>query len=331
MKTLTISQVSRLYDVTPRMLRHYEKLGLIRAARREDYAYRIYDENAVRRLQQIIILRKLRIPLKQIQVILEDSEQLKALEIMRENIAELNDEIDSLDKIRNILNAFIQRLDISIRSRKRFDMLEDTELNEVIGTLSLPKNSLKENLNMNELDKADQIIREHKLDNVRILNIPPYTVASYHYIGENPEEHVGDNMDRFIKESRLYEVKPDSRYFGFNHPNPGVREDGLYGYEVWVTVPDDTVVPPPLVKKHFRGGLYAAYTIKFPEFHYWQELIKWAETNENYEPDYRGNDDTMGGLLEEHLNWVYASYMGWPENGIDGQLDLLLPIKRRNI
>ena len=29
MENLTISQVSRQYDVTPRMLRHYEKLGLI--------------------------------------------------------------------------------------------------------------------------------------------------------------------------------------------------------------------------------------------------------------------------------------------------------------
>ncbi len=55
MENLTISQVSRMYDVTPRMLRHYEKLGLIKAGRREDYAYRMYDEEAVRRLQQIIV------------------------------------------------------------------------------------------------------------------------------------------------------------------------------------------------------------------------------------------------------------------------------------
>ena len=37
----------------------------------------------------------------------------------------------------------------------------------------------------------------------------------------------------------------------------------------------------------------------------------------------------MGGALEEHLNWVYSAHMGWPENGIDGKLDLLLPIRRR--
>ena len=75
MENLTISQVSRMYDVTPRMLRHYEKLGLIKAGRREDYSYRVYDEEAVRRLQQIIILRKLRLPLKEIAVLLGDAGQ----------------------------------------------------------------------------------------------------------------------------------------------------------------------------------------------------------------------------------------------------------------
>lgn len=103
------------------MLRHYEKLGLIETLHREDYAYRMYDENAVLRLQQIIILRKLRIPLKQIAVILQDNEQLHALRIMQENIAALDEEIDSLDKIRGILKAFAGRLEQSIHCKVRLD------------------------------------------------------------------------------------------------------------------------------------------------------------------------------------------------------------------
>lgn len=328
MENLTISQVSKMYDVTPRMLRHYEKLGLIETIRREDYAYRVYDENAVRRLQQIIILRKLRIPLKQISVILQDKEQLEALQILRENIAELDGEIASLDKIRSILSAFAERLDKSIRRKTHIDLLEDTELVKVVSTLILPKNALKENTSMNELNIADETLWKNL--NVRIVLLPPFTVASNHYIGENPEEHVDKPMDKFIRESRLYEIKPDSRFFGFNHPNPGVRDDGLYGYEIWVTIPDDMEVPAPLTKKKFDGGLFAAYTIKFPEFHYWEKLGKWVENNEIYEPNWSEQGfDIMGGCLEEHLNWVYSSHMGWPKNGIDGQIDLLLPIKKR--
>ena len=160
--------------------------------------------------------------------------------------------------------------------------------------------------------------------------LPPFTVASNHFIGREPEETVGNLMDKFVRDSRLYEIKPDSRFFGFNHPNPGVREDGTYGYEVWVTVPDDMEVTAPMVKKKFEGGLYAALTIKFGEFQYWNELGKWVENNSEYEPNYSElGFEIMGGCLEEHLNWVYSAHMGWPENGIDGQLDLLLPIKKR--
>ena len=318
-----------MYDVTPRMLRHYEKLGLIEVFHKEDYAYRMYDENAVRRLQQIIILRKLRFSLKQIAVILQDNEQQEALRIMQESISELNGEISSLCKIRTIIRLFVERLGGSIQQKARIDLLEDTDLSEVISTLSLSKANLKEKMSMSELNKANDIINKNSA--VRIVLLPPCTVASNHVIGKDPEASVGSEVDKFIRESRLYEIKPDSRYFGFNHPNPGILPNDEHGYEVWVTIPDDMEVPPPLVKKHFEGGLFAAMTISFPDFWRWGELDDWARENDTYEANYSELGlEIMGGCLEEHLNWVYSSHMGWPENGIDGQLDLLLPIKKRS-
>lgn len=164
---------------------------------------------------------------------------------------------------------------------------------------------------------------------VRIVLLPPFTVASNHVIGKDPEETVGIEMDKFIREKKLYEIKPDSRYFGFNHPNPGILPNDEHGYEVWATIPEDMEVPDPLVKKHFDGGLFAVLTINFPEFSRWNDLWNWVNESDKYDFDWRGNEEIMGGSLEEHLNWVYSSYMGWPENGIDGQLDLMLPVKKR--
>ncbi|MDE7361331.1 MAG: effector binding domain-containing protein [Oscillospiraceae bacterium] len=326
---LTISQVTQNFDVTPRMLRHYEKMGLITPFHKEDYAYRCYDEEAVKRLQLIVVLRKLRIPLKKIAVILNDGGSLKTLEILRENIAELDGEIKSLETVRSALNMFVSRLDGSIQAKARLDLLGDTELMETVNTLSLSKTTLKEKTSMSDLNQANENLAKNL--NVRIVLLPPFTVASNHVIGKDPEETVGDLMDKFIRESRLYEIKPDSRYFGFNHPNPGILEDGIHGYEVWATIPDDMDVPAPMVKKHFDGGLFAALTIKFPEFQYWGELENWVKNSPEYDLNYSEQGlEIMGGCLEEHLNWVYSSHMGWPENGIDGQLDLLMPIKKRD-
>lgn len=331
MNDMTVSEVSKDFGVSTRMLRYYEQEGLISSKRREDYAYRIYDENAVRRLRQILLLRKLRIPLKQIAVILNSADRSETVSILIDKIKELEEEISSLKIIRDILSEIVSR------GESETNKLFDDKLISAVQSLSPSNNLLKENTSMSEnqtnkleqLEKANETVEKISSD-IRIIQLPPFTVASNHCIGREPEEEVGKPVDKFIRDNGLYNIKPDARYFGFNHPNPGVLEEGIHGYEVWVTVPDDMEVPEPLVKKKFSGGLYAVMTIRFPEFQRWADLARWAENNDEYEPDYSPlGGEIMGGCLEEHLNWVYASHMGWPEDGIEGQLDLMLPIKKR--
>lgn len=68
--THTISQVSRALSVSTQALRYYEEMGLILSRRIEGYAYRVYDEDTVRRIEQILFLRSVRIPLRDIAVLL---------------------------------------------------------------------------------------------------------------------------------------------------------------------------------------------------------------------------------------------------------------------
>lgn len=318
---MTISEVSRQYQISTRMLRHYEKLGLIASTRRAGYAYRTYDGEAVRRVQQIIILRKLQIPLKKIREMMDGTGE-DAVRILRERLRDMDESVETAEAMRSALKKLLEL--IQAEAGNHMDSLSAPAVAELVQLLPMEKHHLKEEKKVSE---TKQMIEKGSC--VRILMLPPCTVAAYQYIGEEPEAHVGDVMDPFIRSSRLYERKPDARYFGFNHPDP---EEGasVYGYEVWVTIPEDMEVPPPLVKKHFPGGLYAAYTIHFPDFFEWQFLHQWAEQSQQYEPAMAPREEkNMGGALEEHLNWVYSAHMGWPENGIDGKLDLLLPIRPR--
>ena len=61
-----ITDMTGRYDITARTLRYYEDIGLLASTRSDDYAYRLYDEAAVQRLEQILILRKLNISIKDI-------------------------------------------------------------------------------------------------------------------------------------------------------------------------------------------------------------------------------------------------------------------------
>ena len=144
MKNLTIGQVTKDLDITPRMLRHYEKIGLISSERQTDRSVRVYDNNTVRRIQQIIILRKLRISLKDISVILNSGGYSDTLEIFRRNTEELDGEINALDTIRRIIKGLHDRLENNPIPSAWYDLLEDKELVKLFETLYHSKNTLRE-------------------------------------------------------------------------------------------------------------------------------------------------------------------------------------------
>ncbi len=321
MKFMTISEVTKNFNVSTRMLRYYDEIGLLPSIRKQDYAYRVYDESAVRRLQQIIALRKLRIPLKKIALIFNDTEQTKTIEIFQEGMNELDDEITALQTIRDILSILIMRLNSVVRTHIKLDMLDDADIMSVIQTLSLSKINFKEERSMDDLNKANETLST--LKNVRIIHLPPCTVAASHYFGENPEDNAGKPLNEFIRSIELQKNKPDLRMFGFNNPSPTGSE--TYGYEFWVTIPEGLDVPSPLQKKYFKGGLYAAHCIRMGDFHEWQLLDQWVTNNSEYEYDAR-EPFGMNGCLEEHLNaYSYFASSGKAEQFI--QLDLLTPIK----
>ncbi len=322
----TISQVSQSLGISTRMLRYYEQVGLVQSRRIREYAYRVYDEEAVERLRQILILRRLRIPVKQIHTILLSGSAVAAVELFMRSIRELDTEIAALATIRSILNRFVEELrktaDVPIRAL----LTQDEPLLASIASLTPISINHKEDQTMNDCKGSgnDTVL----LKDVRILYLPPATVAAAHYIGDDPEAHASDILDRFVRESSLLTAKPDLRHYGFNHPNP-VDATGYHGYEMWVTIPDTMEVPAPLTKKHFPGGLYAAHTIAMGEFDDWMKLFDWVNASEKYQFAGDMQDQAhMCSLLEEHLNYIsHVKLMNTePE---DMQLDLLMPVKER--
>lgn len=324
----TITQVTKTFGVSTRMLRYYEQIGLLKSQRMEGYSYRVYSEDSCLRLRQIIILRKLRIPLKQIAILLTDTNALNAIEVFMKNIYELNEEIDSLTTIRNILQRFVDELNSRSGISLKSDLLNDTAILSIINPLSFAKFNFKEDNTMDDLNKASEQLSKLTDRDVRIVYLPPAAVATFQYVGDEPEMHVNQVIDKFVRDYDLIHVKPDFRHYGFNAPNP-IDETGYHGYEMWVTVPDDMEIPAPLVKKRFEGGLYAAYMIPFGAFEEWGRLSEWVQNSSIYE--YNGNWDSnnMFGWLEEHLNYInHVMLENTEPEGL--QLDLLIPVKERN-
>ena len=67
----TVIEVSRLTGVSIRTLQYYDKIGLLKPSVRTEAGYRLYDDTALERLQQILLFRELEFPLAEIRDILD--------------------------------------------------------------------------------------------------------------------------------------------------------------------------------------------------------------------------------------------------------------------
>lgn len=94
----TVNEVSKLTGVSVRTLHHYDAIGLLKPAEITDAGYRLYDNETLKRLQNILMFRELQFPLKDIKAILDNpafdskealEQQIKLLELRRKHLEKL--------------------------------------------------------------------------------------------------------------------------------------------------------------------------------------------------------------------------------------------------
>ena len=95
---MTVHEVSRLTGVSVRALQYYDGIGLLRPTEYTEAGFRLYDETALERLQQILLFRELEFPLKEIRRIIESpdfdrekaiDQQIELLRLKKEHLENL--------------------------------------------------------------------------------------------------------------------------------------------------------------------------------------------------------------------------------------------------
>ena len=98
----TVKEISERTGISVRTLHYYDEIGLLKPTSYSEGGYRLYDDKALERLQQILFFREFDMPLLEIKEIMDNPEldrdsvlltQKKMLEIKRDRLNRMIDEM----------------------------------------------------------------------------------------------------------------------------------------------------------------------------------------------------------------------------------------------
>jgi len=121
---MTVNEVSKLSGVSIRTLHYYDTIGLLAPTEVTEAGYRLYDDTALERLQNILLFRELEFPLKEIKAILDapNFNRSKALEQQIELLAMKKDHLENLILFARGVKAIgVKYMDFSAFDTKKID------------------------------------------------------------------------------------------------------------------------------------------------------------------------------------------------------------------
>lgn len=122
----TVKEVSKITGISIRTLRYYDEIGLLKPTKVSEAGYRLYDNRALEKLQEILFYRELEFPLADIKAILEKPNYNKqeALAIQK----------SLLEHKRNRLNGIIELIDDVMEgvNTMSFEAFSDEDVKRII-------------------------------------------------------------------------------------------------------------------------------------------------------------------------------------------------------
>ncbi|PSW15672.1 hypothetical protein C9J01_01245 [Photobacterium rosenbergii] len=253
-KNIMIGEMAKLLNTAPSNIRFYEKEGLIEPSEILESGYRQYDIKNVGRLSDIIKLRSMGIPIKDIKNLLDNYTESKYIETLVRSkeeliheVRELNSRIDDIDEsIALAKRSFVKSSDFTIKKKERrsFLLLEKARKNNNISSKNVYDSLRKiknDNFDFHKKDiyrltntnlSAIAIISDNNKEfiedgNVKVFEGGNYLIYSFYTDNNDDALEKEKELDRYISNNkidclneRIYIMKNKS--FVFSHK-------GFYG------------------------------------------------------------------------------------------------------
>lgn len=192
----TISQAAELTGISTRTLQYYDEIGLLKPSELTESGYRLYDDDALQKLQQILFFKELGFKLKEIKEILQkpDFDKIKAFKRQKELLLLKRNRTDRLIQLLSRLEKGEQCM-----SFKEFD------LSDYITALEDFKNNSTDDVikyfgSIENFDMCIQKVRDNESEAAKLAikqfgSIEKYTEAMKHNL-----EHFSELMETQLTE-----------------------------------------------------------------------------------------------------------------------------------
>ncbi len=245
---IKIREVSLKYDISSRALTYYEEMGLLTSTKSDDYAYRLYDETAIKRLEQILILRKLNIKIKDIKRIFQSENSDVVLEVLNQKVVDIDDEVALLHELKTIVLDFVKQIkDFDFHKENDVKLLYEKakDIEQQIVNVDYNGNSS----NVNRLLEVTEKL--NKGSDIRVINFPAMQMITSEPIKDMKEF---EEFDRFINGIDVKNFITPRDFMYFDEENDCM---------MWLFAPPENYINTSRYKViDFPGGLYAVCSAK---------------------------------------------------------------------
>jgi len=306
MSLIKITDLVTELGISSRSLRYYEQVGLIQSIRNPLEKYRYYDAANIDRLKQIMVLRKMLIPVKDIIRIYESKAMNVVVETFVNRIQAIDDEVNALTELRQIVNEFLQAM-----------------LKKGVTKISaLP-------ILYEGMEKQLQHLERHKPRNYDslselseklappispvIVQLPPMRVLSS-FLKAEPQTSDIEGFWRWTQAKNIPMGTPGCHQ-QFEYQAPA-------GDVMILRVADDFINDSPYTDFNFEGGLFATANIYLDEDigERFRVLVDSFDENKYYAIDYNHDGSLRHEVLLENL-------ISPDEQRV--LISLLVPVKKR--
>ena len=219
----TISQVAKLSGISTRTLQYYDEIGLLKPSEITPSGYRLYDDDALQELQQILFFKELGFQLKEIREILQrpDFDRIAAFKKQKELLLLKRNRTDRLIQLLERLEKGEQCM-----SFKEFD------LSDYISALEDFKSNQTEEIikHWGSVENFDMHIQKIKDDEDQVArlaiqefgSIEKYTEAMKHNL-----ENFSEIMDNWYSQLPE-EMRTDNKFLKLaSHKGEDVTSDSI--------------------------------------------------------------------------------------------------------